>query len=686
MSGAGTDLREAPHSSRLHRISARRLALFVRRMAIADRIAAAVILIYIALVIARQAIAPLGSIPFVGFLAFLAAIYLVIRLIPWVRHRVLWSLRNRLWVVYVFAAVIPIVLLVVMVAAAAWLLELQIGAHLLHDDLQDRISIIAADTNAISAAVSREKGIEPDKPVAPNSTATESPILLRPEVASVIAAARAQWPELSAYLNHGSQLVRAMDGKQFTGLVEFRGALYFSSAQSLNVPGGKATVLVIAPITSATLDGLPPQLGPIQLTLLDPADASSQRGIPLNGTIYVTRQQISSANRKIPPARYWLIDPYFNGLATLQARRADLGTDAVARPVLARFGLRPSSVNSALLTSVGDLGPYLVDGLEAMAVVFLLLEIAAFTTGYLVARTITGSVSDLYDGTLHVRRGDLGYRVRITRRDQLGSLAESFNEMIASIGELLEEQRERQRLAHEVEIAREVQQQLFPLALPSVPGLDLAAICRPARVVSGDYYDFVTLSPTRVAIAVADISGKGIFAALLMASLQAALRSTAMFDGATGTAALVSRLNRHLFKNTSDDRYATLFYAIYDSAAQTLTYTNAGHLPPLFITDGCVQNLDQGGTVVGLFEDARYTECTLQVKPGSLLVAFSDGLTEPENVYGEEFGIARLKSEVLHHRELPARRLAESLVAAVEQWAGTPEQADDITVVVARMN
>lgn len=686
MSGAGSHLREPPQSSRVRRISARRLELFFRRMAVADRVAVAIILIYIALVIARQAVTPLGSVPFVGFLAFFAAVYLAIRLVPWVRHRLLWSLRNRLWVVYVFAAVIPIVLLVVMVAAAAWLLELQIGAHLLHDDLQDRISIIAADTNAIAAAVSREKGIEPDKPVPPNSTAIESPILMRPEVASVIAAARAQWPELSAYLNHGSQLVRAMGGKQFAGLVEFRGQLYFSSAESLNVPGGAATVLVIAPITSATLDSLPPQLGPIQLTLLDPVEGSSPSGIPLNGTIYSLRQQISSVHRTIPPARYWLIDPSFNGLATLEARRADTGADAVERPVLARFGLRPSSVNSALLTSVGDLGPYLVDGLESMGVIFLLLEIAAFTTGYLVARTITRSVSDLYDGTLHVRRGDLGYRVRITRRDQLGSLAQSFNEMIGSIGELLEEQRERQRLAHEVEIAREVQQQLFPRSLPSTPGLDLSAICRPARVVSGDYYDFLALSPTRVAIAVADISGKGIFAALLMASLQAALRSSAMFNGATGTAALVSRLNRHLFRNTSDDRYATLFYAVYDSGAQTLTYTNAGHLPPLFVVDGCVQNLDQGGTVVGLFEDACYTECTLQVKPGSLLVAFSDGLTEPENVYGEEFGIARLKSEVLHRRELPAARIAEGLVTAVEQWAGTPEQADDITVVVARMN
>jgi phosphoserine phosphatase RsbU/P len=145
-------------------------------------------------------------------------------------------------------------------------------------------------------------------------------------------------------------------------------------------------------------------------------------------------------------------------------------------------------------------------------------------------------------------------------------------------------------------------------------------------------------------------------------------------------------LNTHLFRNTSDDRYATLFYAVYDSAAKTLTYTNAGQLPPFFVTDGRAILLEEGGTVVGLFEDAHYIQCTIPVTPGSMLVCYSDGLTEPESVYGEEFGEERLKMEVLRQRDIPAGRLAENLISAAEQWAGTPEQADDMTVVVARMN
>lgn len=668
----------------MNRHAPRRLWIFVRRTSPFDRIALAVVVVYLLLRIARPLLGSLSIPSVLDFSAFLAVVYLAVRLVPWIRRRLLWSLLNRLVVVYVFIAVIPIVLLLTMVGVAASLLELQIGAHLLHDDLENRISIISTDTNAIAAALSREPGIQADRPVPPNSVATEDPILSRPGVASVIAAAQAEWPGLRVYLNHGQQLVRTEKGAQFGGLVEFRGQLWFASAKGLAVSGGQATVLAVAPVTAGLLDSLPSKLGPIQLTLLDPAGKRSDKGILLDGVVYVPRQRISSSHRQLAPAAYWF-DFQVPGYATLGAVRADTGADAVNRPVLAQFALRVSSVNRDLLMSVGALGPALIETLAAVGVVFLILEVGAFATGFVLTRNITRSVSDLYEGTLHVRRGDFSHRVRVPQRDQLGALGESFNEMTGSISELIEEQRERQRLEQEVEIAREVQRELFPQVFPSLPGLDLAAICRPALVVSGDYYDFISLGPSRVAIALADISGKGIFAALLMASLQAALRSAALLDGRDSTAETVSRLNRHLFKNTSDDRYATLFYAVYDSEAKTLTYTNAGHLPPLFVSQGRVQALDQGGTVVGLFENSTYSECTLPVEPGSMLVAFSDGLTEPVNVYGEEFGVERLKAEVLRQPDAPAVRLAENLVAAVEQWCGTPEQADDITVVVARM-
>jgi len=374
-----------------------------------------------------------------------------------------------------------------------------------------------------------------------------------------------------------------------------------------------------------------------------------------------------------------------NGASIFEAARLEPEKDFATAPVLASFSLRPSALNRRLFTSVGALGPALVTVLAVVGVIFLLLEAGALVTGIVLTRTITRSVGDLYEATLHVRRADFSHRVRVRTRDQLGALGDSFNEMTSSISELIEEQRKRQRLENELSIAREVQEQLFPHSLPSLPGLQLAAICRPARTVSGDYYDFIRIGASQLGIALADISGKGISAALLMASLQAALRSQAMLDGHGGTAELVGRLNQHLFKNTSDDRYATFFYAVYDTETRMLTYTNAGHLAPFFVTEGRVQKLDEGGTVVGLFEECVYTQGNLRVEPGSVLVAFSDGLTEPENVYGEEFGLERLKDEILRQQTSSPQRLAEDLIAASEQWAGTAEQADDITVVIARM-
>jgi sigma-B regulation protein RsbU (phosphoserine phosphatase) len=663
----------------MSRFSPRRLWLFIRRTSPLDRVAFAVLVAYAAVRVASA----FGVVPrfsaLLGFLAFAAVVYFVARLVPWVRTRVLWSLRNRLIVAYLFMAVVPVVLLVTMIGIATYLFYLQLGAHLLNDAVQARTNVIDTDADTIAGAIEREAS-HMSVPVAAD-------VLVRPVIAGLVADEQTEWPGLTVSLNRGQPLLATTDGKRFARLVAYEDQLSFVAAQRRTVPSGSFTVLVIAPMTSGILDDFPQELGPIQMVLMRPAGSGAVRAFSLeiDGKPYVTGEQIASSKRSLPVSRGWL-DPHFHGNSTFDVFHiAEQGKDAPMAPVLASFWLRPVLVNQGLFVSMGALGPYLLVALGAAGLIFLVLEVGALATGTVLTRTITRSVGDLYDATLHVRRGDFSHRVRVLNRDQLGSLGESFNEMTSSITELIVGQRERQRLENEVEIAREVQQQLFPHSIPSLPGLELAGICRPARTVSGDYYDFIKLDGARVGIALADISGKGIFAALLMASLQAALRSTASLEGYAGAAEIVSRLNKHLFRNTSDDRYATLFYAVYDADARTLTYTNAGHLAPIFIQGGSVRALDQGGTVVGMFEESIYTECTLPVGPETLMVAFSDGLTEPESVYGEEFGMARLNAEVVRLRDARAARIAENLIAAAEQWAGTPEQADDMTVVVARM-
>ncbi|MGA7031105.1 MAG: SpoIIE family protein phosphatase, partial [Candidatus Acidiferrales bacterium] len=570
------------------------------------------------------------------------------------------------------------ILLLSMVGLAAYGLYLQLGAHIFHDDLQARISTISADADALAGAVEQEAAM--------GASPTSEAILAKPGVANLIEAARREWPDFRVFPNRGQRLLQQNNGQPFAGLVEFDGKIWVAAAVEKTGAAGPFYLVVGTPLNPAFLDSFPQDIGPIQIIPLRPANQSTAPGASLtfNGKVFVPGDQIASRRHPLAAAANWF-DVRIGGVSTIELKHVGQQSQDAPDAVLATFAMRASSLNQRLFSSVGEIGPLLELALIAAAVIFLALEIAALITGIVLTRTITRAVGDLYEATLNVRRGDFAQRIHVHQRDQLGALGESFNEMTSSISELIEEQSKRQKLENEIAIAREVQSQLFPQVLPALPGLELAAICRPARVVSGDYYDFIRTGQDCVGIALADISGKGIFAALLMASLQAALRSQASLDGNCGTAELVSRLNRHVFRNTSDDRYATFFYAVFDVASRMLTYTNAGHLAPFFVSGDKVQGLSEGGTVIGMFEDCPYTQGSIKVEPGSLLVAFSDGLTEPENVYGEEFGMQRLKEEILRQRSMPPQRIAENLIAAAEQWAGTPEQADDITVVIARM-
>jgi sigma-B regulation protein RsbU (phosphoserine phosphatase) len=392
-------------------------------------------------------------------------------------------------------------------------------------------------------------------------------------------------------------------------------------------------------------------------------------------------------NRVLQPAEWWL-DPRVDGFSQLNATY--LNADKVTErdhPVFAFFQARRSRLTQRIFASLGELSGAKGFELQVIGVGFLLIELVALVIVVVLTRAITRTISDLSRATQAVQEGNFSARVPVERRDQLGMLGESFNSMTGSISRLISEQKQLQRLENEISIAREVQDQLFPRDLPHVEGVEIEAICKAARSVSGDYYDFIQLTPTQVAIAIADISGKGISAALLMASLQAALRSQLLTPGSENlsTAELVARLNKHLVRNTGDDRFATFFIAIYDLATRKLRYTNAGHLPGFCISDGKAKHLDVGGIVLGIVEDYPYQEGREDVPPDSVLIGYSDGLVEPENAYGEEFGVSRLEAAAQRVRHAAPRKIAESLMVAAEEWSGSPEQADDMTVIVAKL-
>ena len=617
---------------------------------------------------------------FLRFLAVLATVYLLVRLAGWWRTRLLWSLRNRLIVAYLFIAVVPILLIVSLVGLAGQILYSQLGAYLLYGDIQRRIAMMADITDHIAAAHrSLPKGVSEEE--SESVLAAQSHMVHDQEL-----------PSLSITFTNDLGFLRKVAGagkNSFAGIVEEGETLYLTSIRAMQEQQGLRVVTLRLRVTPEFLATIAPDLGAIQLNLTRRFEGGARQGILYNsGNFqYETIKGILARNRTLYPASYWL-DPAITGLSRLDA--VYLGAGGMVdshRPVLVTFNARPSRLNSRIFSSLGELSDSYKILFIVIGVVFLLIEVAALITGIVMTRRITKAVSDLYHATQYVKTGDWTHRVRIERRDQLGVLGESFNDMTGSISGLLEESKKRQRLENEISIASEVQNQLFPQQVPNVGGVELEAICKAARTVSGDYYDFIQLSPTHVAIALADISGKGISAALLMASLQAALRSQLLAPGSEmmSTAELVGRLNMHLVRNTGDDRFATFFIAVYDSASRTLRYTNAGHLPGFLISNGSSKHLDQGGMVLGVVEDYVYEEGSLVVPPNSLLVEYSDGLVEPENVYGEEFGIRRLQEAAIRVQSSAPRFVGESLMMAAEEWAGTPEQADDMTVVVARL-
>ena len=239
------------------------------------------------------------------------------------------------------------------------------------------------------------------------------------------------------------------------------------------------------------------------------------------------------------------------------------------------------------------------------------------------------------------------------------------------------------RAARELEIAKQVQARLFPQRLPLVPTLDYAGLCIQARSVGGDYYDFLELGSGRLALVLADIAGKGIAASLLMANLQANLRSQCAV-AADDPQRFLSSVNHLLFENTAENAYATLFFADFDPRSGCLRYANCGHLPGLVLrSDGTIERLDATCTVVGLFDHLPCAVLENRLDPGDILAIYSDGVTESFNANGEEFGEAGLTNALMCHRSLPAERLVAAIVEEVKQFA-TGTQFDDITLIIAK--
>jgi len=615
------------------------------------------------------------------------------------RPRLLWRLRNRLLVTYVFIAVVPILLVAAMVVLTAYLLYGQLAGYLITTDLQERARLLGGINQALAREL--QLRISPADPEA--SQVIELLGRERTELETTFPGLQAvlAWRDFlirlpSAREELACQSQPAWLGEHFQGIVLHERRLFLHTVTRLaGEPRG--AFCLTAPVNETLLDTVARDVG--AFNLLFPLEANERQLAEREGPVFVLegyafhrRNSVAPATpRTLPAANRF--DYEFTGLSKFNAvawqPQASTRTEL---PVLISLTTRPSLLNRHVFGTLGEAITVPLALLVVFGVIFIMLEAFSFVTGVRLTRSITIAISELYAATRRIQVGDFSARVRHQRRDQLGELADSFNLMAASVERLIEESKERQRLENELEIARQVQHELFPRYTPQLATLELVGVCQPARVVSGDYYDYALLAPGRLVLAIGDISGKGISAALLMATIQAALRSqlyAARTRGQTAslsTAQLVARLNHQLCATTSMEKYASLFCAFYDEAERKLTYTNAGHLPPVVLRPDGLQQLEVGGPVVGLFSDASYAEASVGLEPGNLFAAFTDGLTEAENAYGEELTAERLL-RVIQRQALAASpaELAMAVLEEVRTWVGTAEQADDMTLLVARI-
>lgn len=387
------------------------------------------------------------------FIALLAVVFLAYRFWSRWRSELLWSLRNRLIVAYVFIAVVPVILLIVLANMAGEILYSQFAAYLLNHDIQDRIALLTDSAVHIASA-------EAALPTSGNPGALEK--ALKKEIED---AEGEDFPRLKVDFDVAPGYFRAVVGENahtFSGPVQTGSQLYLMSLREIASPRGTRFISLSVPVQSDFLELLLPDLGPVDLRLLEKGEGESgQTTLPVGNYRYHQIRRVMTRKRAAMEDSSWR-DPVVEGFSQLEATY--LSSDGSAErghPIFAFVKARRSQLNHRIFATVGELSATKGYGTLLIALVaFLLIEIAALLIGIKLTREITSTVADLYRATQFVQEGNFAHKVRVERKDQLGSLGDSFNSMTSSITNLINEQKQLQRLENEISIAREVQDQL----------------------------------------------------------------------------------------------------------------------------------------------------------------------------------------------------------------------------------
>jgi phosphoserine phosphatase RsbU/P len=651
------------------------------------------------------------------------AIYYSVQLFSILRRRLLWKISRRLILAHIFVGAIPVLLIVIILYVASLLFYYQISSYLISNQIAAHAARVSSLNHSLSMRL-RESMLSSSAPSSLKKALDEDAkyiLGIYPDAAVILRgaepAARREFVLGSGNFNPGKlkdyQVPWWFGGQEFSGLVlDDAQADIYQSVESGNDAHGKSRLYIRSLVFNDGQSEIPFSVEvsvPFGRSILDQLKAAIGQDLLLAGNATMSRLTIMLQTKDILPQN--VICSTFDAERDQQTIDRPLWSVALspfswsagsrvssAEPDVLFVELSTSNLFQNVFNSGSSISQTILGVLKVVVGFFLLVECISLVVGILLTKSITNAVFNLYRGTEFIKRGDFNHRIMLKSDDQLGALAVSFNQMTENIQSLVKERVQKEKLERELEIAKEVQEQLFPRKAPGMEKMELAGLCLPARIVSGDYYDFLLFNPHLLGIALGDISGKGISAALLMANLQATLRSNAakLMHGVADSAAmapgevrsvadLVKMINQQIYNYTSADKFATFFYAVYDELARSLTYCNAGQNPPLYLKGKEVKRLAVGGTVLGMFADADYEQETIRLESGDIFIAYTDGIVESVNEYGEEFGERRLIDLAQQYGNLTGNELQAEIVRHVLSWSHEEERDDDMTLIVAKI-
>jgi sigma-B regulation protein RsbU (phosphoserine phosphatase) len=633
------------------------------------------------------------------------------RLFVNVKRRLLWRVRDKLTLSYLFIGFVPALLIITFFLLVGLLLLNNLSSYLINSrvrEMQDQSRLLAQmaalsidRTSAVAEAASvleaRQRIAAPRYPgvsyaivPAPNPcagdasaarTAMTAGTWAHGEPPSTIPA----WVTCDGY---AGTMLYTDESRRVGSRVPAR---LMVRAVAWPPSGRDFAAVVDMPINAAVTESIRDDSG-IEITELS---IFRERGnvlfeaVPPAGTV---------TPEMLPEASVGRFRQQFDWFTFLTHTEWESGTP---RQITVRIRITPSEFYERITpaelggAATASFGGNLLLLVAIVGVLFLVIQLVAFGMGLGLARSITGAVHELFEGTERVRRGDFGGLIAVRSRDQMGQLAASFNDMTASIEDLLQQKAEKERLEQELLIARRIQMSLLPQGGMAVPGMTLTAHCEPAREVGGDYYDFLPIDDYTFGVLIADVSGKGTSAALYMAELKGIVLSLSQRHSSPRD--LLIEADRIISRHLDSRSFITVSYVLVDLRSRTMRYARAGHCPmiympgpyatvraPMMLTpDGLVLGLqlDEGRTFTRLLE-----EVTLPLGPGDVFLLYTDGMSEAMNPGGDCFGDTRLADVIGRHADLSADELRERILRELEAFAGSAAQHDDMTMVLIRVD